>query len=310
MIYVRGNPGDYHYWAQNGATEWDYRNVLPYFQRMETSHGFQSAFRGDNGPLQVSRGKRDNPLHSAIVKASEEAGYKSTEDYNGHRQEGFGPADMTVWKGSRSSAAKAYLRHALEKKNVQLLTGALVEKIIFENKKAVGVQFSHQGQSKIIKVKKKEIRDIAKLIGSDVILGLNSMNSILTAKNELKLFKKRNRFYTLIVKPNFGCSTREIYSKVRKFEKPKLNNPNKKMFNFEYLKRMNNSLEPIAFSKYSKLKVIKLFLENLSNSGFVRMTGSGSALVAYFQSKEKCENVKRQFIKKYKNYWCKASKTI
>ena len=102
---------------------------------------------------------------TSFVKASEEAGYKSTEDYNGHRQEGFGPADMTVWKGSRFSAAKAYLRPALKKKNVQLVTGALVEKIIFENKKAVGVQFSHQGQSKIIKVKK------------DVVLSAGSINS-------------------------------------------------------------------------------------------------------------------------------------
>ena len=126
MIYVRGNPGDYHHWAKNGASSWDYKDVLPYFQRMETSNGFLSEFRGDKGPLQVSRGKRDNPLHEAFVKASEEAGYTPTEDYNGYRQEGFGPADMTVWQGSRFSAAKAYLRPALKKKNVQLLTGALV----------------------------------------------------------------------------------------------------------------------------------------------------------------------------------------
>ena len=165
MIYVRGNPGDYHHWAKNGATSWDYKDVLPYFQRMETSNGFHSEFRGDKGPLQVSRGKRDNPLHEAFVKASEEAGYTPTEDYNGYRQEGFGPADMTVWQGSRFSAAKAYLRPALKKKNVQLLTGALVDKIIFENQKAVGVQFTHQGQTKIIRVKK------------DIVLSAGSINS-------------------------------------------------------------------------------------------------------------------------------------
>ena len=165
MIYVRGNPGDYHHWAKNGATSWDYKDVLPYFKRMETSNGFQSEFRGDKGPLQVSRGKRDNPLHEAFVKASEEAGYTPTEDYNGYRQEGFGPADMTVWQGSRFSAAKAYLRPALKKKNVQLLTGALVDKIIFENQKAVGVQFTHKGQTKIIRVKK------------DIVLSAGSINS-------------------------------------------------------------------------------------------------------------------------------------
>ena len=82
------------------------------------------------------------------------------------------------------------------------------------------------------------------------------------------------------------------------------------MFNLDYLKKMRNSLEPIVLSKYSKLRTIKLFLENLSKPVFVRMTGSGSALVAYFQSKERCENAKKQFNKKYKNYWCITSKTI
>ena len=165
-------------------------------------------------------------------------------------------------------------------------------------------------KKKMIKAKKKEIIEIARLVGSDVILGLNSMNSILTAKNELKLFKKKERFYTLIVKPNFGCSTKKIYSKVKKFTKPKFNKPSKNMFDLNYLKKMSNSLEQIAFSEYSKLKSIKIYLESLSKPFFVRMTGSGSALVAYFQSKESCLNAKKIVNKKYKNYWCIASKTI
>ena len=82
------------------------------------------------------------------------------------------------------------------------------------------------------------------------------------------------------------------------------------MFNLDFLKKTNNHLEPITFSKYSKLKSIKLYLENLFNPEFVRMTGSGSALVAYFQSKVRCENAKKQFNKRYKNYWCITSKTI
>jgi len=165
-------------------------------------------------------------------------------------------------------------------------------------------------KKKIIKIKKKEITEISKLIGSDVILGLNSTNSILTSKNEIKRFTNFKKIYTLIVKPNFGCSTKDIYSKVRKFEKPKLNRPNKNMFNFDYLKKMNNSLELIVLSKYPKLKKIKLYLENSLKPVFVRMTGSGSTLVAYFQSKERCERAKKNFNKKYKNYWCIASKTI
>jgi len=165
-------------------------------------------------------------------------------------------------------------------------------------------------KKKIIKTSKKEIMIISKLIGSDVILGLNSTNSILNENNKIKYFRNCKKFYTLIVKPNFGCSTKEIYSGVKKFNKPKLNNANKKMFNFEYLKKMSNSLEPIVFSKYAKLGSIKIFLENLSKTVFVRMTGSGSALVAYFQTKERCLNAKKMFHKKYKNYWCIASKTI
>ncbi len=165
-------------------------------------------------------------------------------------------------------------------------------------------------KKKIIKTNKKQILSISKLVGSDVMLGLNSVNSIINEKNEIKFFKNSRKFYLLIIKPNFGCSTKEIYSKVKRFNKPKFNKPNKKMFSLDYLKKMTNSLEPIAFSKYDKLRKIKLFLESLSKTAFVRMTGSGSALVAYFQSRERCENAKKKFNKKYKNFWCISSKTI
>jgi len=165
-------------------------------------------------------------------------------------------------------------------------------------------------KKRIIKTTKKKLVEISKLIGSDVVLGLNSTNSILTSKNEIKRFTNCKKFYTLIVKPNFGCSTRYMYSAVKKFNVAKLNKPNKKMFNLDYTKKMNNSLEPIALSKYPILKKFKLYLESLSKPIFVRMTGSGSALVAYFQSKKGCEDVRKQFIKKYKNYWCITSKTI
>ena len=165
-------------------------------------------------------------------------------------------------------------------------------------------------KKKIIKINKKKIFEISKLVGSDVIFGLKSTNSILTSSNQVKYFKKCKKFYALIVKPNFGCSTKEIYSRVREFNKSKIKEPSKKMFDLNYLKKMDNSLEKVALLKYPKLKSIKLFLESLSNPAFVRMTGSGSALVAYFQSKERCLNAKKMFNKKYKNYWCIASKTI
>jgi len=165
-------------------------------------------------------------------------------------------------------------------------------------------------KKKIIRINKKEIITISKKIGSDVILGLRSTNLILNSNNEIKYFTNCKKFHILIVKPNFGCSTKEIYSKVRKFNKPKFNRPSKKMFSFDNLKKMNNSLEQIVLSKYAKLREVKLFLENLSKPVFVRMTGSGSAMVAYFQSKRRCEYAKKQFNKKFKNCWCIASKTI
>jgi len=163
---------------------------------------------------------------------------------------------------------------------------------------------------KIIKIKKKDTLEICKSIGSDVILGLNSNNSILTSKNQIKYFKINKKYHVLIVKPNFGCITKEIYSKVRKFSKPKFNRPNKKMFSVDFLKKSSNSLEPIAFRKYPELGLIKLYLENILNPVFVRMTGSGSAIVAYFVSKASCKNAQKKFNKRYKNYWSIASKTI
>jgi 4-diphosphocytidyl-2-C-methyl-D-erythritol kinase len=165
-------------------------------------------------------------------------------------------------------------------------------------------------KKKIIQTNKIELEKISKLIGSDVILGLNPTHLVLYSNNKIKFFKNLKKIHTLIVKPNFGCSTKEIYSKVKKINKPKFNNPNKKMFNLEYLKKMSNSLEPIALRKYSKLTTIKLFLENSFKPVFVRMTGSGSALVAYFESKQRCVKAKKQFNKKYKNYWCISSKTM
>ena len=164
-------------------------------------------------------------------------------------------------------------------------------------------------KKKIIKTTQKELKMIASLIGSDVILGLNPVNSILTKNNELKYFKKCQKFHILLVKPNFGCSSKKIYSKVRRFDKPKISHLNKSIFSLIKLKKLNNSLEIIVLKKYPTLRKIKLYLENLSPA-FVRLTGSGSALVAYFKSKERCEIARKQFNKKYKNYWCIASKTI
>ena len=165
-------------------------------------------------------------------------------------------------------------------------------------------------KKKFIKLNEKKILKISNLIGSDVILGINPQSSILKSNNVIKKFFKCPRFYTLLVKPNFGCSTKKIYSKVKKFTKSKFNNPKKNMFNSNFLISQNNALEKIALSKYPKLKKIKSFLETLKNPLFVRMTGSGSVIIAYYQSKQDCELAKVQFKRKFKDYWCNTSKTI
>ncbi|MEM0935118.1 MAG: choline dehydrogenase [Pseudomonadota bacterium] len=125
MIYVRGHPLDYEHWAAHGARGWAWADVAPYFRRMERwdhgGHGGDPDRRGMDGPLHVSRGRRENPLVQAFVKAGAEAGYGRTDDYNGARQEGFGPFDATIYRGKRWSAASAYLKPALRRGNVGLL---------------------------------------------------------------------------------------------------------------------------------------------------------------------------------------------
>ena len=165
-------------------------------------------------------------------------------------------------------------------------------------------------KKKFIKTSKKNLKIISKLVGSDVILGLNSTNSILNEKNQIKYFSNYKKFYVLIVKPHFGSSTKEVYSKVKKFNKPQFNKAYKGIFNLDYLKKLSNSLEAIVLKKHNKLIKVKLFLENLPTAKFARMTGSGSAIVAYFNSKQRCYKAKKQFNKKYKKYWCMSSKTI
>ena len=165
-------------------------------------------------------------------------------------------------------------------------------------------------KKKIIKTSKKEIINISKLIGSDVILGLNSKNSILNSRNEIKYFSNCKKFYTLIVKPNFGCSTKDIYGKIKLFSKSQLTKNTKNILNINNIKSFDNDLEAIVLRKYPKLKKLKLFIQDLPRVKIVRMTGSGSSIIAYFRTRNNSLNAAKIFRKKYKNYWCILSKTI
>lgn len=143
MVYVRGHAHDFDRWAEMGADGWSYADVLPYFKRMETwhdgGHGGDADWRGTDGPLHVTRGPRDNPLFQAFVDAGQQAGYEVTGDYNGAKQEGFGPMEQTVWKGRRWSTANAYLKPALKRENCNLVRG-LVERVEIEDGRATGVR--------------------------------------------------------------------------------------------------------------------------------------------------------------------------
>ena len=163
---------------------------------------------------------------------------------------------------------------------------------------------------KIIKLNKKRLINLANLIGSDVMLGINPKNTILSSSGKLTKFKKKLGFHVLIVKPNFGCSTKLIYSKVRYYSKPKYNNPKQSLLRKNNIINSSNALEKIVFKKYPKLMKLKLFLLKLSNIIFVRMSGSGSSILAYFYSKKASEIAIKEFKKKFNNYWCITSKTI
>ena len=165
-------------------------------------------------------------------------------------------------------------------------------------------------KKKLIKPKTKEIRKIVNLVGSDVILGLYpKKNLILKQDNQIEVFTHKKRLYTLIVKPNFGCSTKKIYSNVKKFSKPEFISNSKKVFNLKSLKKRKNDLELVAINQYPTLKILKNFLNNLPYNEFVRMTGSGSAIIAYFNSAKSRDDAQKKVKKQFRNYWCISSKT-
>ena len=156
----------------------------------------------------------------------------------------------------------------------------------------------------------KETQNLCSKIGSDVILGIDQKNLVLAYKNKIKKIEKNLKISTLLIKPNFGCSTKKIYSKVRAYSKPQFSKIKSKDINFNSLSKMKNDLEPISLKMYPRLAKLKEFFLNIDKNSYVRMTGSGSTIVGYFMSKKAALNAKKLLKKKYKNYWCNLSKTI
>ena len=168
MVYVRGHAHDYDHWADQGADGWGYADVLPYFKRMENwhenGHGGDADWRGTDGPLHVSRAKRENPLFHAFVQAGEQAGYEVTDDYNGEKQEGFGPFEATIKNGRRWSAANAYLKPALKRPNIDLVR-CYARRVVMEQGRATGVEIERRGRIETVTANK------------EVILAASSINS-------------------------------------------------------------------------------------------------------------------------------------
>jgi len=166
MIFQRGNPMDYEKWAKDPGMEgWDFAHCLPYFKRMETCLAGGDEYRGTEGPLVLERGPATNPLFSAFFKAVQQAGFELTSDVNGYKQEGFAAFDRNIRRGRRLSASRAYLHPVMDRKNLEVETKVFVTKILFEGKKAVGVQVSRSGGK------------VETIYGEDIILCGGSINS-------------------------------------------------------------------------------------------------------------------------------------
>jgi len=175
MVYVRGHAKDFDEWEAHGAEGWNYQACLPYFQKAETWYKGNDAYRGGNGELGVNNGNEmKNPLYTAFIKAGQQAGYNITQDYNGKQQEGFGPMHMTVKDGVRSSTSREYLDPVKSRKNLTIVTGALVTKVVLENKVAKGVEYVVNGKETTAQTTNEVILS-AGSIGSPHILQLSGI---------------------------------------------------------------------------------------------------------------------------------------
>jgi choline dehydrogenase len=148
MIYIRGHARDYDQWRQMGLAGWGYADVLPYFMRAESLEGGGDDYHGADGPLHISRASSRSPIFSAFIEAGEQAGHPRTRDFNGFRQEGFGPYQLNIKDGRRWSAAAAYLHPALKRPNLTAEIGARTTRILLERGRAVGVEFVQAGATR------------------------------------------------------------------------------------------------------------------------------------------------------------------
>ena len=158
MVYMRGHPLDYDRWASDyHLPQWRFENCLPYFKKCESSDRGENDWRGGFGPLGVTRGVLQNPLYGALMEAGLQSGQGNSDDLNGYRPQGIARFDRTVQNGRRCSAAVAYLKPALGRANLSLRVNALVEKILCQNHRAVGVRYTVRGRRQTVRAGKSVI---------------------------------------------------------------------------------------------------------------------------------------------------------
>ena len=175
MVYVRGHAKDFDEWENHGAQGWSYQSCLPYFKKAETWYQGENDYRGGKGEVGVNNGNQmQNPLYRAFINAGRQAGYAATNDYNGQQQEGFGPMHMTIKNGVRSSTSRAYLDPIKKRKNLTIITGALVKKVNLVGKRATGVEYSIGSRNYQVTANKDVILS-AGSIGSPHILQLSGI---------------------------------------------------------------------------------------------------------------------------------------
>lgn len=156
LVYIRGHAYDFDEWQSLGAKNWGYRHCLPYFKRAESFKFGGDDYRGGDGPLATNNGNNmANPLYGAWVEAGAEAGYIKTDDCNGYMQEGFGAMHMTVKNGVRWSTANAYLRPAMQRPNLTVVTHAMTRRILLEGKRAVGIEYDQGGKTHTVRCRRE-----------------------------------------------------------------------------------------------------------------------------------------------------------
>lgn len=157
MIYDRGARSDYDEWSRLGNEGWSYEEVLPYFRRLETYAPANDEYHGDAGPVSVTRPGIRHPLAKAFLAAATSAGLPYNDDTNGSQREGVGPTDVTAAAGRRFSSARSYLRPVAHRTNLRIVTGAQVTRLLFEDKRAVGVEYLQGGQRRRMRAAREVI---------------------------------------------------------------------------------------------------------------------------------------------------------